>query len=133
MHTSVDVHLPNPYHSLFFHFQERTHACSSAPSPGRRSAVAWESSRSSSHWAATASYYNSPPQLVHTRTHTYLLKLSRILVWPLLYYSPKYLLLEYRNLRQYDKYFPLFWRGGIQSVLCTNVFKRVRSFYNYRM
>lgn len=40
--------------------QERRRVCSSVPFPGRPSAAAWGSSRSSSRWAATASCCSSP-------------------------------------------------------------------------
>lgn len=40
--------------------QERRRVCSSVPFPGRPSAAVWGSSRSSSHWAATASCCSSP-------------------------------------------------------------------------
>ena len=108
--------------SLFFHFQERTHACSSALSPGRRSAVAWESSRSSSHWAATASYYSLPHQLVNARTHalmqahshTKYLKTSSWEMpfqWTLSYWSQEYfyVLLQYRNLNTISIKFDAWW------------------------
>lgn len=49
-------------------FQERTRVCSSAPFPGRQSAAAWGSSRSSSHWAATASCCSSPHLQVRNGT-----------------------------------------------------------------
>lgn len=41
-------------------YQERRRVCSSVPFPGRPSAAVWGSSRSSSHWVATASCCSSP-------------------------------------------------------------------------